>query len=467
MSNHEKARVYIEKHKLLGLECNLELRLEDKDEVVLVKVRDTNNTGRLVIPSFITKIEGVKSDRMPLMFCKYREIYIDNKKGKKMSAKYLCAYMQSDRIKVVFRYPEYITSVYGMFEGCTRLVDVDISWLNGSKVTNMGNMFNKCMGLTDVNLSNLKLVLVKNMSGMFKQCYNLKSVDLSRLDIRNVEKVNNMFDECVNLKDIKLDGIKVGKLKKMDKMFRGCKAINSVDMSKLDTSSVEDMTEIFSGCNELRYVNIRGVDTHNVRSLKMAFYCCSELMDIDISSLDLSALEDMQYICSGCTNLKSIGKNVLDLSRVKDVSGAFNKYISLRGIGELNCRGLKSGMHMFNGCIQLRKISMDIGNISGKEYMFNGCMNLNNISIGIDVSKNINNYIGRYDIKNLLYGCDKVKELRINIMNRTKDINLEFIKILARHKKYLSKVIIYGISIDELSSISNEILGIDVVVGKV
>lgn len=60
LSDRELAERYINKHKLLGLECKLDLKI-DGDDVILVDVLDKEDTGRLVIPSFVTKIEGLQT----------------------------------------------------------------------------------------------------------------------------------------------------------------------------------------------------------------------------------------------------------------------------------------------------------------------------------------------------------------------------------------------------------------------
>ena len=163
MSNHDMARIYVNKHRLLGVKCNFVLRLEDKDEVVLVDVKDKNDNGRLVIPSFITKIEGVKSGRMPLRFCNYSEIYVDNQKDRLISAKYLCAGMRSSVLKVVFKYPENVSSTYGMFEYNVLLEEVDISGISLQNVVNMRNMFKNCRNMRNIYLGNQNKYSIKNL----------------------------------------------------------------------------------------------------------------------------------------------------------------------------------------------------------------------------------------------------------------------------------------------------------------
>lgn len=77
LSNHELAEIYNKKQMLIG--NILEYELLDGDKVELVDVRDKENSGKLVIPSFITsyrikRIGGYSYS--PLSFCKFSDVYI-------------------------------------------------------------------------------------------------------------------------------------------------------------------------------------------------------------------------------------------------------------------------------------------------------------------------------------------------------------------------------------------------------
>ena len=316
MSNHDMARMYINKHRLLGVKCNFVLRLEDNDEVVLVDVKDKNNTGRLVIPSFITKIDGVKCDRIPLMFCNYSEIYVDNQKDRLISAKYLCAGMRSNELKVVFKYPENVVSTYGMFENDVLLEKVDISGISLQNVVNMRGMFKGCNRLSSIYLGNqnkysIKKSKVKVMTDMFKDCCRLRGIDLSGLDLTYVERMDGLFYNCRNLIDVKLDGIKTKELNDISSMFKGCMNLERVDLGSLNINNVKKMNDIFNGCEMLSEVYISSC--RNVIDLSNMFKECSNLEYIDISKIDLSKVSSTREMFKGCTRLKDIGIKEIDL----------------------------------------------------------------------------------------------------------------------------------------------------------
>ena len=53
MTNHEQARRFMLKQKVVGREI-FKIRFRSNDTVELLEVLDTNNTGKLIIPSFIS-----------------------------------------------------------------------------------------------------------------------------------------------------------------------------------------------------------------------------------------------------------------------------------------------------------------------------------------------------------------------------------------------------------------------------
>ena len=67
-----------------------------------------------------------------------------------------------------------ILSTKNMFEGCTKIIEIDLSKFDTSQVNDMEYMFHNCISLTSINLSNLMTSKVTNMKGMFSDCCSLK-----------------------------------------------------------------------------------------------------------------------------------------------------------------------------------------------------------------------------------------------------------------------------------------------------
>ena len=69
-----------------------------------------------------------------------------------------------------------------MFEGCNKLINLDLSPFNTENVTNMAKMFDSCYNLKKINLKSFNNKNLKRMDFMFQGCLNLKEIDLSSFD---------------------------------------------------------------------------------------------------------------------------------------------------------------------------------------------------------------------------------------------------------------------------------------------
>ena len=236
------------------MECKLDLKI-DGDDVILAEVLDKEDTGRLVIPSFVTKIDGVRSKyQYPFMRCKYSDVYIENRVDRGISCKYLFAYMGCDKLRVVFKHPECIVNAYGMFMGCTILKDLDISELRLSNVRNVGKMFNMCKVIEDVDLSNLDLRNVVRVDKMFKDCYKLHNVNFKGISLSKLENMDGMFSVCPNLSSIDMSDINSKVVKNTNDMFKLCVRLESVNLGSIDIGVVVDRSSMFGGCRNLKSV---------------------------------------------------------------------------------------------------------------------------------------------------------------------------------------------------------------------
>jgi surface protein len=79
---------------------------------------------------------------------------------------------------------------------------MDISHFNTDKVDNLSAMFNGCSKLTDINLGTINTANVLYMHYMFSGCSSLTSIDLSKFNTANVTYMQFMFSACSNLTTI-------------------------------------------------------------------------------------------------------------------------------------------------------------------------------------------------------------------------------------------------------------------------
>ena len=92
---------------------------------------------------------------------------------------------------------------------------------------------------------------------MFNGCTKLKYLDLTYFNTSNVTDMSYLFYKCHKLKEIKgINIFNTAKVEYMDKMFNECYELENLDLSNFNTSNVTDMTWMFDSCNKLKYLNV-------------------------------------------------------------------------------------------------------------------------------------------------------------------------------------------------------------------
>lgn len=336
LSNHERAKMYKEKSRLIGRDI-LEIELLDGDRVKLIDVKDKDSSGSIEIPSFITEyysgdiiVEDTKGrivnkKESCFSLCKFREIFIDNSSDVRLDASSLCAMMRSDKLKLRFSNPDKVINMNNLFYECSDLKELDVSGLDTRNVTDMSNMFYGCCKLKELDVSRFNTSSVEDMSGMFCCCKSLELLDLSNFD---THKVINM-----------------------SRMFMICKMLKRLDISGFNTRYVNNMSKMFSVCANLKEIVLNGIDTSLVTDMSWMFYLCINIGSIDMSSFDTSNVINMRWMFGGCRLLEELDLSTKDLSKVEDMS------------------------NMFNSCIKLRKLKMPslVDRSINKDGMFDGC----------------------------------------------------------------------------------------------
>jgi len=88
-----------------------------------------------------------------------------------------------------------VTSLYGMFNNCSKLEEVDFGCFTTVNVTTMRQMFNGCTSLKTLNLTSFNTASVENMYSMFSGCSSLKNI-YGSFDMSNVIATSGMFNGC-------------------------------------------------------------------------------------------------------------------------------------------------------------------------------------------------------------------------------------------------------------------------------
>lgn len=292
-------------------------------------------------------------------------------------------------------------TTFRMFRDCSRLISVDLSGLDTSKVTEMGRedtwesgMFSGCTRLAYLDVSSLDTSNVTSMGCMFKDCSSLTSLDLSTFDTSNVVDMNSMFAGCTKLTSLDLSGFDTSKVTNMGSkssrtsagMFEGCSSLASLDLSSFDTSKVTDMSRMFCGCTKLTSLDLSRFDTSKVTCMDGMFWDCSGLFSLDLSGFDTSSVTSMAAMFCGCSLLAPVNLSGFNTSKVTNMSYLFSFCSSLASLdlSGLDTSEVEDMTHMFLGCSELTTLdltSFDTSMAKSMDYMFYDCSSLKSVSL--------------------------------------------------------------------------------------
>ena len=163
-----------------------------------------------------------------------------------------------------------------MFDGCSSIVNLDLSSFNTSNVTTMYCMFSACESLKSLNLSGFDTSKVTNMSMMFMQA-DLVTLDLGNFNTSNVTNMWGMFHMCFSLKSLNVSSFDTSKATNMHGMFGYCESLENLEVGNFNTSSATNMGYMFYGCFSLTSLDLSNFNTSNVTDMGKMFADCSEL----------------------------------------------------------------------------------------------------------------------------------------------------------------------------------------------
>ena len=195
-----------------------------------------------------------------------------------------------------------------------------ISFLDKVVPENIDFWFDNLTNLTTIeNMNNLDTSNVTSMSGMFSGCSSLTSINLTGLDTSNVTSMESMFYGCSSLTSIDLTGLDTSNVTSMGNMFRVCSSLTTINLTELDTSNVTSMNSTFFECSGLTSINLGQLDTGSVTDMGSMFYGCSGLTNIDVSSFKTSNVINMMNMFRGCSGLLQLDVSDFDITYAKEV----------------------------------------------------------------------------------------------------------------------------------------------------
>lgn len=173
-----------------------------------------------------------------------------------------------------------MTSVAGMFEGCTSLVVPDLAGLDLSGIEDMGGFYKGCTSLKASGLEGLDLSSVRNASGLFEGCTALAGIDLGRIGLSGATDLS--------------------------RFLRGCSSLNEVSAEGLGPLKATDLSGFFDGCSSLATLDLSGFSTPCAQRLDGFLAGCTGIEVLDLGDLDASAASDADALLADCTSLKTL-----------------------------------------------------------------------------------------------------------------------------------------------------------------
>ena len=99
------------------------------------------------------------------------EIKIENPNNQKKNINFGNKFKTNiiEKYQVEIKLPQNIKDCRYMFYDCKNIIDIDLSNLDNSEITNMSDMFNNCINLKNTKFSKSEINNVNNQSYIF--CY--------------------------------------------------------------------------------------------------------------------------------------------------------------------------------------------------------------------------------------------------------------------------------------------------------
>ena len=211
------------------------------------------------------------------------------------------------------------------FGGMTNVVDIDLSKLDTSNVSDMQYMFNSCGSLESIDISNFNFQSTTSMRYMFRYCSSLKSIDMSGVTCTNNLDVERMFENCTALEQVDFTGASMPHITAIKGLFKNCSVIESVDLSAFRTSAVTSFHEMFANCSAIKNINFANIDTANVTTFETMFRYCEAIETIDVSGFNTSSATNMKQMFNFCRAVKTIyASSNFVTSQVTESTGMFS-----------------------------------------------------------------------------------------------------------------------------------------------
>ena len=262
-----------------------------------------------------------------------------------------------------------------MFLYFTGVIDIDLSHLDSSDVTDMHSMFFNMKALKELDLSHFDTRKNTNLASYFGADVSLQKINLTNFNTENVTDMRVMFYGLNSLQTLDVSSFNTKKVTMMDSMFYELSSIRKLDLSNFDTSQVVSMPTMFSGDVMLDDLNISNFNTSKVENMSRMFADCRSLTALNLNHFNTENVNNMASMFNGMTNLASLNISSFNTQNVRDMSGMFSQVQKIEHLDLSHFRTDKvTNMgSMFHQMIALKTINLsnfNTANVTDMSSMF-------------------------------------------------------------------------------------------------
>ena len=210
-----------------------------------------------------------------------------------------------------------------MFLYFTGVIDVDLSHLDSSEVTDMHSMFFNMKALKELDLSHFDARKNTNLASYFGGDISLQKINLTNFNTENVTDMRVMFYGLNSLQTLDVSSFNTKKVTMMDSMFYGMSSIKKLDLSNFDTSQVISMPTMFAENVLLNDLNLSSFNTSKVENMSSMFMNCKSLTALNLNHFNTEKVRNMASMFNGMFNLASLKISNFNTKNVENMSGMF------------------------------------------------------------------------------------------------------------------------------------------------
>lgn len=308
-----------------------------------------------------------------------------------------------------------------MFNGCTRLVTVNV---NGIESTNTTYMFQNCSALTTAYVKGTNRTVATSMTRMFINCTALTDVTLDTfLGVTGTTYAYYaVFSACRSIQNLTIknftttnsprfifstydDGNKVYGYARNIRIegFTGTTATTAIfdSFTNLTTFSADNLSlgsfsKLFNNCGNLTTAKFSYTDMSRVTTMGYMFSGCSSLTSYDFGTMNTNKITNMEYMFQNCTSMQSYDFENFDTSNVTTMRGMFlgnTKWDSYDDLVYFNTPKLTSMNYMFQNCTALPQLDLSSFVTTSSPSLtsaWNGCNHLTTIYVSTNWKYNPN-----------------------------------------------------------------------------